>query len=81
MVNTQVQCIVANIVLIISGSIQRRKMDSFSIDHLGHFVKDIELADDISLQNECSTIDILIGNNYYFDLILSQRVEVYPGLY
>jgi hypothetical protein len=33
--------IVANIVPIISGSIQRRKMDCSSIDHLRHFVKDI----------------------------------------
>ena len=44
-------------------------------------MKDIELADDIPLENECSTIDILIGNDYYLDLILSQRVEVQPGLY
>lgn len=73
--------IVANIVPIISGSIQRRKMDCSSIDQLRHFVKDIELADDIPLENECSTIDILIGNDYYLDLILSQRVEVQPGLY
>ena len=61
--------IVANIVPIISGSIHRRKMNCSSIDHLRHFVKDIELSDDIPLENECSAIDILIGNNYYLDLI------------
>ena len=79
--NGEYLSIVANIVPIISGNIQRRKMDSSSIGHLRHFVKDIELADEICLEDECSTVDILIGNDYYLDFILSQRVEVQPGLY
>ena len=30
---------------------------------------------------ESSSVDILIGNDYYLDIIMSQRIEVQPGLY
>lgn len=73
--------IVANIVPVISGSIQRKRIDISSVEHLKHFVKDVELADDIPLRSESSSVELLIGNDYYLDLILSQRIEIQPGLY
>lgn len=72
---------VVNIVPVISGKVQRRKIDVSSMEHLRHFVKDVELADTIPTENESTSIELLVGNDYYLDLILSQRIEVQPGLY
>ena len=46
-------------------------------------VSSLELADDIPKMLETSSVDILIeiGNDYYLDIIISQRIEVQPGLY
>lgn len=44
--------IVVNIVPVISGKVQRRKIDVSSMEHLRHFVKDVELADNIPTENE-----------------------------
>lgn len=44
-------------------------------------MKSVELADNIPSESESSTIELLIGNDYYLDLILSQKVEIQPGLY
>ncbi|XP_052083899.1 uncharacterized protein LOC127721229 [Mytilus californianus] len=41
----------------------------------------IELADNILVEIESSSMDILIGNYYYLDLILLQRIEIQPELY
>ena len=39
------------------------------------------LADSFPTEKEETTIELLIGNDYYLDFILPQRVEVQPGLY
>ena len=39
------------------------------------------LADSFPTEKEETTIEPLIGNDYYLDFILPQRVEVQPGLY
>lgn len=44
------------------------------------FLRDIELADNIPGEIESSSMGILV-NDYYLDLILSQRIEVQHGLY
>ncbi|CAC5396419.1 unnamed protein product [Mytilus coruscus] len=41
---------VANIVPVISGSVQRIRIDISSVEYIKHFVKDVELADDIPLR-------------------------------
>ena len=43
--------------------------------------RDNVLADALPTKLENSTIDLLIGNDYYLDLILPQKVEIQPGLY
>ena len=70
----------ANIVPTISGNIQRNSVNLAS-DQIKHLVKSVELADSIPSESETSTIELLIGNDYYLDLILSQKVEIQPGLY
>ena len=40
-----------------------------------------ELADTLPCERESSTIELLIGSDYYLDVILPQKVEVQPGLY
>ncbi|CAG2224942.1 unnamed protein product [Mytilus edulis] len=79
--NGKVLKISANIVPVISGTVQRRRLDTSSIENVRHFVKDVELADVIPTQYETSTVDLLIGNDHYFDFILGQRIEIQPGLY
>ena len=39
------------------------------------------LADSFPTEKEETTIKLLIGNDYYLDFIIPQRVEVQPGLY
>lgn len=69
-----------NIVPTFSGTIQR-KLIKLSLEHLEHLMKSVELADSIPSENEFSTTEFLIGNNFYLDLVMSQRIEVHPGLY
>ena len=38
------------------------------------------MADTIPSETETSTVELLIGNDYYLDIILSQIIEVQPGL-
>ncbi|CAC5398796.1 unnamed protein product [Mytilus coruscus] len=79
--NGKVLKISANIVPVISGTVQRRRLDTSSIENVRHFVKDVELAFVIPTQCKTSTVDLLIGNDHYFDFILGQRIEIQPGLY
>ncbi|CAG2195808.1 unnamed protein product [Mytilus edulis] len=51
------------------------------MEYLKNFVKEVELADELPFQNESSSIELLIGNDYNLDLILSNKVEIQPGLY
>ena len=38
------------------------------------------MADTIPSQTESSTVELLIGSDYYLDIIFSQKIEVQPGL-
>lgn len=39
------------------------------------------LADTLPVENEQSSIEILIGNDYYWDIITGEKIEISPGLY
>ncbi|XP_052788666.1 uncharacterized protein LOC128223425 [Mya arenaria] len=69
-----------NIVPVISGNIQRQPMKGLS-ENANHLLKSVDLADDIAEDSELCQIDLLIGNDYYLDIVLSQKLEVQPGLY
>jgi len=51
------------------------------LGHLEHLVKSVDLADTIPRENESSSVELLIGNDYYLDVVLSQRIELQPGLF
>ncbi|XP_060570805.1 uncharacterized protein LOC132729079 [Ruditapes philippinarum] len=39
------------------------------------------MAEDLSSNKESSKVDLLLGNDYYLDIVMCQRMEVKPGLY
>ena len=51
------------------------------VDLKGVNLNDFELADTLPTEPGFLTVDLLIGNDYYDDLILSEKKEVTPGLY
>ena len=70
-----------NIVPRICGTISRVAIGA---GKLKKGVNIFDLADSIPYKDESSTIDILLGNDYYLDLVMcmgEQRKEVSPGLY
>ena len=40
-----------------------------------------KLADTLPTESECYPVEMLIGNDYYFDLLLPRKIELRPGLY
>ena len=79
--NGQYLDITANIVPVISETVQRKAMILCSSKNMEHLVKSLDLADTIPLETELSTVELLVGNDYYLDIILPQKTEVQPGLY
>lgn len=79
--NGQYMDVSASIVPVISGNIQRKRFDIGSMENLEHILNSVDLADTIPTENEYSSIELLIGNDFYLDIILPQKIEVQPGLY
>ena len=73
--------ITANVVPSITGNIQRGPINLSSVQDREYLVKQYPLADILPCERESSTIELLIGSDYYLDFILPQKVEVQPGLY
>ena len=71
----------ANVVPHIAESIQRRPVNSTSLDNWDYLWAEFSLADDLPKERETSSVEQLIGNDYYLDIILPQKVTVQPGLY
>ena len=65
----------------ICGIVQRKALTFCSSEYLDHLIKSLDLADTIPLETESSQVELLVGNDYYLDIILSQKIEVQPGLY
>ena len=66
---------------IISGNIQRKTLDISSISELGLLVKSIALADTLPTNCEMTRVDLRLGNDYYLDKVLSQKMEMLLGIY
>ena len=62
------------------GTVFRGRIHLGSLQKGEKFLNKFDLADTLPHQRESSTIDILVGNNFYL-LVLSQKVEVQLGLY
>ena len=68
----------ANVVPKITCMFQRMPINS---EKLGPLKKDHQLAASLPKELEVSTVELLIGNDYYCDLVSSERQKVGPGLY
>lgn len=71
----------ANVVPQIAESIQRRPVNLKTLDNWDYLWNEFSLADDLPSERETSSVELLIGNDYYLDIILPQKMEVQPGLY
>ena len=60
---------------------QRHPFNTNCLQNWKYLWKDNALADTLPSELESSTIDLLIDNDYYLDLIIPQKVEIQPGLY
>ncbi|XP_070571138.1 uncharacterized protein [Ptychodera flava] len=76
-----VMTVTVNIVPQITGTLHRMPINTETFQNWDILWKDIPLADSLPQETETSTIELLIGNDYYLDLILPQIVEVQPGLH
>lgn len=70
-----------NIVPTISCDLQRRPVSILETKQIKYIVNSVDLADTLPFERESSSIEMFIGNDYYLDFILSQRIELLPGLY
>lgn len=71
----------ANVVPTITGTVQRKPIPKDIQDRCQTLRKNLQLADTLPVKFENSTVDILIGNEYYLDLILPERIEIQKGFY
>ena len=70
-----------NVVPQIAGSFQRRPVDLKSFRNWDYLWGEFPLADDLPKETDSSSIELLIGNDYYLDIILRQKIEVQASLY
>ena len=70
--------LLANVIPEITGFIQRSPLQ---IGKTAFLWKDLPLADSIPTEKEVSTIDLLIGSDYYLELTTTEKIELKPGLY
>ena len=70
-----------NIVPVISGELQRRPLKDLSSDSVKDIIPSVELVDVIPKENETTPVELLIGNDYYLDFILSEKIVIQSGLY
>ena len=70
--------ITANVVPKITGQIHRAPLN---IDKANSWWKELPLADTFPLETETSTVHLLIGNDYYLNSILPDKIAVLKGLY
>ena len=73
--------ITANVVPLISSDIHRQPVKSLQKKEMLQLLQSVVLADTLPSKGENSSIEFLIGNDFYLDLILGQKVELQPGLY
>ena len=71
----------ANVVPHIAGSVQRPPVNLKSLKNWDCLWGEFPLADDLPKETETSSVELLIGNDFYLDIILPQKIEVQKGLY
>lgn len=73
--------ITANIVPNITGVIQRKPVTISDRKRFDALVENLSLADTVPAEIESDTVDLLLGNDFYLDIILGHKIEVQQGLY
>ena len=73
--------ITATIVPTITGTILRTSIPADLQESWQHLCSTMPLADPPPCTTEHTTIELLIGNDHYADILLPERIEVQPGLY
>jgi len=73
--------ITANVVPVISGELNRKPVSSLQKASVAQILQSVDLADSFPTKEEKSSIELLIGNYFYLDLVLGNRIELQPGLY
>ena len=68
----------ANVVPNINGTIEKTP---FRSEIIKQTMKQYELADTIPVKKESCNIDLLIGNDYYADIVSTKRIMLSNGLY
>ena len=71
----------ANVVPKITGTVLRRPVKIEKYQNWEYLWSKFSLADTLPVVKETSTIELLIGNDYYLDIILPEKFELQPGLY
>lgn len=78
--NGQYMAVTANIVPNITGTITRKPVRLQSPVNFKELTRNLSL-DSIPSESEPITLDLLVGNDYYLDIIQCDKIEVQPGLY
>ena len=73
--------ITANIVPNITGNTERKPANIYKRDDFKYLTRNLRLADIVPSETDSGPIDILIGNDFYLDIIQNDRIKVQPGLY
>ena len=71
----------ANVVPKITGTVLRRPVKIEKYQNWEYLWSKFSIADTLPVVKETSTIELLIGNDYYLDIILPEKFELQPGLY
>jgi len=71
----------ASVVPYITGKVSRVPLNSDDLTFLKDEGWESKLADSLPIDPEHVSIEILIGNDYYFDLLLPRKMELGDGLY
>ena len=79
--NGKFMTITANIVPNITGTITRKIARFTSPKKFTDLTRNLAMADSIPTKNESITLELLIGNDYYLDIIEAEKIEFQPGLY
>ena len=62
----------------ITGALTKQNID---FDKYKQYWKDLPMADDLKQTKRTYNLDILLGNDYYDDVMMSEKIEVDKGLY
>ena len=64
----------------IMGRITRTPLDQDDLAFNKSEGLESKLADVLPTESECYPVEMLVGNNYYFDLLLPMKIDLRPGL-